>query len=105
MLDIGGDTGALVVYAAPLYLGHEIEMRAHGGMWAGVHTAVRARHVGDTVLYAGVFGSLPAGRYDLRVRHGRGHSHRASMGQTVTVNPGAVTETTLTGSPPDRPAS
>ena len=101
MLDIGGDTGALVVYASPSLLGQEIEMRTHGGTWAGVHTAVRARHVGDTVFYAGVFGSVPAGLYDLRLRSGHGHAHHkameqhAAIHQTVTVTPGAVAETTL----------
>jgi hypothetical protein len=99
MLDIGDDTGALVVYTSSPLLGHEIEVRTHTGIWAGVHTAVRARHVGDTVLYAGVFGSLPAGRYDLRVRQGPEPAHQAAREQTVTVNPGAVVETTLADSP------
>ncbi len=31
------------------------------GDWHGAHTAVRERHVGGRVLYAGVFGSLAAG--------------------------------------------
>jgi hypothetical protein len=95
MLDIGGDTGALVVYTSERLLGQEIETRTHGGIWAGVHTAVRARHVGDTVLYAGVFGSLAAGLYDLRVRHAPGPSPSMAMKQTVAVTPGAVAETRL----------
>jgi hypothetical protein len=69
MLDIGEGTGALVVYTSETVDGHEIEIRPHGGIWGGTHTAVRARHVGDRVLHAGVFGSLPAGLYDLRLRH------------------------------------
>ena len=64
-----------------------------------MHTAVRARHIGDTVLYAGVFGSVPAGRYDLRVRQAPGAAH-PTMEQTVTVPPGAVAETTLAANPP-----
>ena len=90
MLDIGEGTGALVVYTSETYTGQEIEIRSHHGRWAGVHTAVRPRHVGDIVLHAGVFGSLPAGQYDLRVRH------RASATiQTVRIVPGAVAETTM----------
>ena len=92
MLDIGEGTGALVVYTSETVTGQEIEIRSHDGVWAGVHTAVRPRHVGDTVLHAGVFGSLPTGLYDLRVR---GAASRTI--QTVRVASGAVAETTLTG--------
>jgi hypothetical protein len=68
MVEIGPGTGALVVYAPAELDGEEIEIRPHGGAWTGSHTAVRARHLGDKVLHAGVFGSVPAGRYDLRLR-------------------------------------
>ncbi len=108
MLDIGGDTGALVVYTSDLAVGEEIEIRLSGGVWADDHTAVRARHVGDTVLHAGVFGSLRAGRYELRHRRpsSTGSAHRGlrthrppaigtSTVTTVVVAPGAVTESTL----------
>jgi len=115
MLDIGEDTGALVIYTSEILAGEEIEIRPHGGAWTGTHTAVRARHMGDRVLYAGVFGSLPAGPYDLRVRptaHGHHHhhgddSHRHEhahdeeapgsepSGHRTEVKAGAVVETTL----------
>jgi hypothetical protein len=114
MLDIGTDVGALVVYSSELLAGQEIEIRPHGGSWAGLHTAVRPRHLGTAVLYAGVFGSLAAGSYDLRVRsvapgahhhHSHDpdsaphtHTHTLDHGptaQTVDVVAGAVTETTL----------
>ena len=77
MADIGGDVGAAVVYTPSTLAGHEIEIRPVGGDWDGTHTAVRERHVGDTVLYAGFFGSLPADHYMVRVR---GHD-----GPTLTV--------------------
>jgi hypothetical protein len=113
LVDIGEDNGALVVYGSDLLAGEEIEIRSHGGTWAGVHTAVRARHVGGRVLHAGVFGSLPAGRYDLRVRPtspggATDHEHHdlsapttrsAPAMTTVAVSPGAVTEASLTESP------
>jgi hypothetical protein len=122
MLDIGEGTGALVVYTSETLQGEEIEIRPHGGIWGGVHTAVRSRHVGDRVLHAGVFGSLAAGHYDLRVRpqrstgqaytgsHRHGHPPDAhslapvtpTSGpavQTIAVPPGAVAETTLVEAP------
>lgn len=114
LLDIGEDNGALVVYGPARLAGEEIEIRPHGGVWSGVHTAVRARHVGDRVLHAGVFGSLPAGLYDLRLRPApvpggddddggdhRHHPHALSARATdatvttVAVAPGAVAETAV----------
>jgi hypothetical protein len=122
MLDIGEGRGALVIYTAPHLVGQEIEIRLHDGEWSGVHTAVRTRYVGDRVLYAGVFGSLDAGRYALRLRptdadghhhgdeyghhhHGPGdHDHDAHQSgpvrttdsvPTVVVTAGTVVETTL----------
>jgi hypothetical protein len=90
MLDVGEGAGALVVYTSERATDREIEIRSHEGEWAGVHTAVRPRHVGDIVLHAGVFGSLPAGLYDVRIRHGE-----SATTATVRVVPEAVTETTL----------
>jgi hypothetical protein len=92
MLDIGPGRGALVVYAPESLLGEEIEIRPHGEDWAGAHTAVRARHVGDRVLYAGVFGSLAAGRYDFRLRTS---SADGGPGQAIEVTSGAVVETMM----------
>jgi len=72
VLDIGPHAGALVVHAPAHLAGAEIELRPAGGAWEGVHTAVRPRHAGGRVLHAGVFGSLPAGPYELRLRAGGG---------------------------------
>jgi hypothetical protein len=114
MLEIGEDRGALVVYTSDLLADQEIEIRPHHGVWAGTHTAIRVRHTGAKTLHAGVFGSLPAGSYDLRVRlsphpgtahgHGHGHGHHThpapfeggpSTVMTVDVSPGGVTETSF----------
>jgi hypothetical protein len=70
VLDIGPHAGALVVCTGEQLSGAEIEIRPGDGPWQGVHTAVRERHVGGRVLYAGVFGSLPGGTYDVRRRGG-----------------------------------
>ena len=66
--DIGGDIGAAVVYVPETLAGLEIEIRPIGSVWDGTHTAVRERPVGSSVVYAGFFGSLPAGRYELRLK-------------------------------------
>ncbi|MGI8753220.1 MAG: phospholipase [Acidimicrobiales bacterium] len=71
VLDIGGDVGAAVVVVPTSLAGVEIEIRAEGGAWAEVHTAVRERELpGGGSLQAAVFESLPAGTYQVRVRHG-----------------------------------
>jgi hypothetical protein len=66
--DIGGDIGAAVVYVPETLAGFEIEIRPVGDRWDGLHTAVRERPVRGSVVYAGFFGSLPSGCYELRVK-------------------------------------
>jgi len=72
--DIGGDVGAAVVYVPAALAGHELEVRAVGTDWTGAHTGIRERRVGDAPVWAAFFGSLAAGRYEVRVR---GHGVRA----------------------------
>jgi hypothetical protein len=91
VLDIGPHAGALVLYTSEDLAGAEIEIRPGWGALVGTHTAVRARHVGDGVLYAGVFGSLAEDTYDLRLKGGGPGSPLL----TVDVVAGAVTEITL----------
>jgi hypothetical protein len=68
LADIGGTVGAAVLYVPESLAGLEIEIRPTGGEWDGTHTAVRERHLRASVIWAAFFGSLPAGRYELRVR-------------------------------------
>ncbi len=68
VVDIGVATGAAVIYAPPYLDGSEIELRRAAGPWDGTHTAVRRRHLPASTCFAGVFGSLPAGRYQARLR-------------------------------------
>ena len=70
VLDIGDGFGAVVIDTPPSLEGREIEIRKVGTEWRGVHTAVRARLIPTGTQFAAVFGSLPEGRYDLRVRGG-----------------------------------
>ena len=88
MADVGGDVGAAVVYTPEGLVGRELEIRPLGRAWDGTHTAVRERHVGASTLWAGFFGALPAGRYQVRLRGD------ASRSIDVSVVGAAVTETT-----------
>jgi hypothetical protein len=64
LVDIGGDAGALIVYAPDDLIGAEIEIaRADTPPGHPVHNVVRARQVGDEVICAAVFPVLPAGSY------------------------------------------
>ncbi len=96
VLDIGPHAGALVLYTGADLAGEEIEIRPRGGAWRGAHTAVRERHVAGGVRYAGVFGSLAPGPYDLRLKGGgpRSFSTRAD------VVAGTVVEAQLSGPVP-----
>ena len=67
-MDIGGSIGGAVVFTPPSMLGAEIEIRPSGTLWRDRHTAVRERMLPDAVRYAGLFGSLEAGPYELRVK-------------------------------------
>ena len=62
VLDIGGNTGALVIHAPADRDQAEIEISPAGGD-ARSHNVVRARAVGGGTRYAAVFPALPAGDY------------------------------------------
>jgi len=86
VIDIGGDTGAVVVYASDDLVGQEIEIAPEGTVTGHpVHNVVRWRRVGTLAVCAAVFPDLPAGTYvpygDPQVR-----------ADTFTVVGGGVTE-------------
>ncbi len=89
VLDIGGGNGALIVYTSEPMVGLEIELRPSYRAWDGTHTAVRQRTLTDTVRFAGVFGSLPAGDYLVRIK---GDEVGPVLGMAVA--DGSVTELT-----------
>ncbi|MGD0391803.1 MAG: phospholipase [Acidimicrobiales bacterium] len=70
VLDLGGTRGALVIFTPEQLSGEEIEIRPAAGPWDGTHTAVRQRDLRHAVAFAGVFGSLPAGSYQVRIKGG-----------------------------------
>jgi hypothetical protein len=85
VLDIGGDTGALVIYTSPDRAGDEIEVCPLGEPTRRTHSQIHGRIVGDTTVHAAVYPLLRAGRY-LFCKE----PHAASRGFTITG--GEVTE-------------
>jgi hypothetical protein len=67
VLDIGGDTGALIIHTGPECYGWEIEISPAGAREGSSrqHAAVRERHLPGRVVYSVVYDGLPAGEYDI----------------------------------------
>lgn len=64
LLDLGADTGALIVHTGRDQHGREIEIsRADQPGGARTHSAVRERLVRDGVFHSAVYPDLPAGLY------------------------------------------
>lgn len=82
--DIGGDRGALVLYAPESMVGSEIEIGPTDGD-VKTHVAVRERRVGQNRLFAAFYPSVGAGEYVVWNLN----SHPAGM---VTIVGGEVAE-------------
>jgi hypothetical protein len=67
-VEVGEGVGAAVIHTEPDLDGVELEIRPASGEWRGVHTAVRQRRFAGAVECAAVFGSLPEGDWELRVK-------------------------------------
>jgi hypothetical protein len=65
VLDIGGEVGAAVICMSDQSNGTELEIRRKDGDWDGTHTGIRR---GDACGSFAIFGSLPAGDYEIRVK-------------------------------------
>ncbi|MGC5029795.1 phospholipase [Micromonospora sp. DT229] len=64
MLNLGGDTGALIIHTGRRLLGREIEISlADGGGQRRTHAAVRERQVQDGTFHSAVYPDLPSGLY------------------------------------------
>ncbi|WP_422738397.1 phospholipase [Micromonospora sp. WMMD729] len=61
VLDLGGDTGALIIYTGRDLHGREIEISRDGER--RVHSAVRERRVRDGSFHSAVYPDLAAGIY------------------------------------------
>jgi hypothetical protein len=82
----------LILFTTEVLEGEEIEIRPMGGQWDGTHTAVRRRYLRDAVAFAGVFGSLPAGEYQVRIKGPHADQPGPRTTVEVTVAGGEVTE-------------
>ena len=98
IVDIGGDAGAAVITTPRELTGAEIEIRAVGAEWDGTHTGVWERQGPGSTTSAAVFGSLRAGRYQLRIKDAPGTEHPAP----VVVEPAQIAWVTWAGATPAR---
>ena len=85
VLNIGGDIGALILYAGPAYREREIEVSLVGHDDNRVHTAIHERRLNGRVLYAGVYHELTAGDYRI-------WTDDPALPDRVTIRGGEVTE-------------
>lgn len=84
VLDIGADTGALVVHTGPEDVGREIDINPTDGPAVRTHSAVRARHLPGGIYHAAVYPGLRAGVYAVW--------YDAQAPIQVTITGGAVSE-------------
>jgi hypothetical protein len=85
VLDIGGDVGALVIYATADHDGAEIEISPASALGARSHNVVRTRRTQSAGRPAAVFPALPAGDYIV-------WRDRVTAAGTITIRGGEVTE-------------
>jgi len=84
LLELGPDTGALVLYTPAGLAGAEIEISPDPPGARRTHAAVRARPGRRGTRYAAVYPGLAAGRYTI-------WRDAATAAGTVTITGGAVT--------------
>ena len=66
IMELGADTGALILYTPADLDGAEIEISRHGDpLGRRTHSQVRQRHVANVTKYAAVYSSLTAGQYTI----------------------------------------
>ena len=89
LLDIGADTGALILHAPAELNGVEIEISPNGTA-AGprTHSRVRERRVGATVRHAAVYPGVRRG--ELHDMAGRGHARRRPSPSPGAASPAAT---------------
>ena len=84
VLDIGGDTGALIIYADAGSVGQEIEICRSGDLATRMHNVVRARRAPAGLVHAAVFPALYEGTYDVLSDEGLSCRKVVVLGGRVT---------------------
>jgi len=84
MLDLGAQTGALILYTPPGLVGREIEISPDTPGAKRTHASVRARPWSGGTRYAAVYAGLAAGEYTIWQDHD-------TPAAAVTVTGGQVT--------------
>ena len=84
VLDIGGDTGALVIYADRRMVGEEIEICPSGDISRREHNVVRQRMTPNGLVYAAVFPAVLQGRYAILADDGQPRHEISVLGGRVT---------------------
>ncbi|HLX50209.1 MAG TPA: hypothetical protein VKS82_17935 [Streptosporangiaceae bacterium] len=85
VLNLGADTGALIVHTPASMDGDEIEISRTGSPAAArTHSQVRERRTSSSVKYAAVYPDLPAGDYTI-------WRDAATPAAAVTITGGSIT--------------
>jgi hypothetical protein len=87
-IDVGGGSGALILYPGERFRGREIEISRLDGDGHRVHTGVHERATDERSRLTAIFGSLPVGDYVVWEDAG-------TAGPLVNVPDGGVAEVAL----------
>ena len=85
VMDIGEQTGSLVIYTLPELVGVEIEISPRGEDTRRAHTDVAERRTRERAIFAAVYLPMPAGVYTLWAPEPYGPTE-------VAIASGAITE-------------
>jgi hypothetical protein len=85
VLDIGGDTGALIIYTDETWCGKEIEisLKASGHR---LHNQVHERRFNGRSLWAAVYPGVKAGEYNVWDDDFTAHAVRIKGGEVTTMD-------------------
>ena len=84
VMDIGEETGSLVIYTPPEWAGLEIEISPKDDDARRVHTDVAERRVGQRSIFAAVYLPMPAGAYTIWAPAPHGPTKVTVAADTIT---------------------
>jgi len=85
VLDIGNETGALVIYADESMVGREVEIAGIGGEIPVAHNVVRTRQTPNGPVHAAVFPEVARGEYTVLGNDAIERSEVVVLGGNVAV--------------------